>query len=210
MRRHLVALVVLLLLLLSIQKAVAASWVFQPSQFSHNPETGERVGQYAPKRPAYVRIDPTYRQSGYRHHRQVLRGAGGSVDRRHIVETWGDGEQIRPYGEWLFPFRAGATPYGPWGNPQGPWTLPFESWVNPYGLGQLPYPPWGNWGQSPYYPSPYPPGGYLPGHNPKPVPHGPKPGRSSSKKQGQRGSYPGGYGGQAVGGHPSGQRGGRK
>jgi len=82
-----------------------------------------------------------------------LRGPDGSADRLHVVETWGAGDAIRPYGEWLFPYRAGATPYGPWGNPQGPWTMPFDSWVNPYGL----------WNRSPLS-SPYPvPYGTSPG-----------------------------------------------
>lgn len=98
-----------------------------------------------------VAVDPTYMQSGYRHYRSSIR-VGGSADHVHVVQTWGLGELIRPYGEWLYPFRAGATPFGPWGNPQGPWTTPFGSWINPYGLGQLPNPPW----FFPPYPVPYP------------------------------------------------------
>jgi hypothetical protein len=116
------------------------SWIFQPSYFSHEPASGERVAQYAPEPTSYLRDDPTYLQSGYRHNQTFIRGADGSADRMHIVETWGKGDQIRPYGEWEFPYRAGATPYGPWGNPQGPWTVPFDSWQNPYGLMQhFPY-----------------------------------------------------------------------
>ncbi len=116
-----------------------ANWIFRPSHYSHDPNTGERVAQYAEKEPSYAPRDPTYVKSGYRHRRLTTRSLDGSVDRLHLVETWGHGEQIRPYGEWQRPFRAGATPYGPWGNPGGPWTTPFESWDNPYGLGRLPY-----------------------------------------------------------------------
>ena len=141
MRRHLVLLVVLSAFAPAVGRA-ADSWIFRPSHYTHDPESGQRVSQYAPKQPAYVRADPTYMQSGYRHSRSTLRGIGGSVDRRHVVETWGAGEMIRPYGEWQYPYRAGATPYGPWGNAGGPWTLPFDSWSNPYGLGNLPHPPW--------------------------------------------------------------------
>lgn len=133
-----------------------ASWIFRAAKYSHDPTGGRRVDQYAPKAPAYARNDPTYFESGYRHTRSTIRGAGGSVDRMHIVQTWGAGEAIRPYGEWLFPFRAGATPYGPWGNPGGPWTLPFGSWVNPYGLGRLPHPPWPHWPYYPSHPAPHP------------------------------------------------------
>src|SRR3972149_3194254 len=129
MRRHLV-LVILPPAVLSVVAAAQAGWIFQPSHYSHDPRTGERVSQFSPGTPAYVREDPTYQQSAYRQSRTTLR-YGDSSDNLHIVETWGHGESIRPYGEWLFPYRAGATPYGPWGNPQGPWTMPFDSWVNP-------------------------------------------------------------------------------
>jgi len=111
-----------------------ASWIFRSSYYSHDPQTGERVSQYAKPEPSYSRVGGEgYLQSAYRHNATTLR-AGDSADHVHVVETWGEGDRIRPYGEWLFPYRAGATPYGPWGNPQGPWTLPFDSWSNPYGL----------------------------------------------------------------------------
>lgn len=124
------------------------SWVFRASYYSHDPASGDRVAQFAPEKPPYVRIDPTYQQSAYRHNRTSLQ-VGDNYDYLHIVETWGQGEQIRPYGEWLYPYRAGATPYGPWGNPQGPWTTPFGSWSNPYGLGRMPGFYWGPGGMMP-------------------------------------------------------------
>ncbi len=122
--------------------AEASKWLFMPSNYSHTPDGQSRVAQYRPLPEPVARYDPTYSQSAYRHTESHLRG-GRSADRLHIVETWGLGEYLRPYGEWERPFREGATPFGPWGNPQGPWTTPFGSWVNPYGLGRLPYPPWG-------------------------------------------------------------------
>lgn len=121
-----------LLCLAGLPAARAESWIFRPSYFSHN-DQGERVAQYEQPAPAYARVGENYLQSGFRHNHTQIR-VGGSEDNVHVVETWGDGQWIRPYGEWEFPFRAGATPYGPWGNPQGPWTLPFDSWSNPYGL----------------------------------------------------------------------------
>ncbi|MCL4191226.1 MAG: hypothetical protein KJZ87_05735 [Thermoguttaceae bacterium] len=141
-----------LVLLALAASSAQASWVFNPSYFSHDPASGERAIQYAPGIAPPAPYAPDYRQGAYRHKQTVLRKADGSVDRRHVVETWGGGEYIRPYGEWERPFREGATPFGPWGNPQGPWTTPFGSWVNPYGLGQLPHPPWPHYG----YPVPYP------------------------------------------------------
>jgi hypothetical protein len=127
----------------------ASNWVFEPSYFSHDPATGKRVAQYAPLPKVYLRQDPTYQESGFHYTQHLLRGPGGSLDAYHLVQTWGNGDRIRPYGEWQRPYRAGATPYGPWGNAQGPWTMPFDSWQNPYGLGRLRNPPWMT------YPAPY-------------------------------------------------------
>ena len=121
----------------------AQSWIFQPSYYSHSPQ-GERVAQFQPEAAIASPGDPNYMVSGYRHTRSTIRGAE-SYDHLHVVRTWGLGEFLRPYEEWEFPFRPGATPYGPWGNPQGPWTLPFDSWRNPYGLGRLPGLPWWPW-----------------------------------------------------------------
>jgi hypothetical protein len=157
-----------------------ASWIFEPSYFSHNPDTGKRVAQYTPIPHVYRTIDPTYQESGFRYTQQFLRGAGSSFDALHLVQTWGQGDMIRPYGEWKYPYRAGATPYGPWGNPQGPWTMPFDSWVNPYGLGGLRNPPWPvypyNSGPVPVPGNSYSPGmpgmGYGPGNGIAPMPYG--------------------------------------
>lgn len=139
-------------------KAAAAkgksAWAFKPSYYSHDPASGRRVTQYAQGEKAYARID-NYRRSGYRQQRIKIKGVSGSTDNIHIVETWGDGENIRPYGEWQRPYRDGATPYGPWGNARGPWTTPFQSWENPYGLGRLRHPPWPHYPEYPQYQSPY-------------------------------------------------------
>jgi hypothetical protein len=157
MKRHLVLPVALsAFALASCSPAAAQSWIFQRSTYSHDPATGERLIQYRHEKRSYLRDDDTYLESGYRQIHVGLLGADGSYDHTHVVQTWGLGELIRPYGEWQFPYRAGATPFGPWGNPSGPWTLPFDSWQNPYGLGKLPNQPYG-----PYY-SPNG-GGYGPG-----------------------------------------------
>jgi len=160
MKRHLVFVVTLSAAAGCCGLASGSGWVFRPSYYSHDPASAERVVQYEAPRKALAPNDPTYAQSGYRQHRASVQ-VGGSYDHLHIVETWGAGESIRPYGEWEFPYRAGATPYGPWGNPSGPWTTPFGSWDNPYGLGKLPYPPWPYPGPGPY-PGPYssPPAGF--------------------------------------------------
>jgi len=168
MRRH--TLIETALAICAVSLFCGSDWGFRPSYYTHDPATGQRVSQYAQPAPSYGLAASNYQQSGYRHNTTSIRGPNGS-DHMHIVETWGDGANIRPYGEWLYPYRAGATPYGPWGNPQGPWTLPFDSWMNPYGLMQ----PRG-------YPMPYaqlPPGmmhqGGMPGMGQGMGPGGPQP-----------------------------------
>lgn len=141
MRLHHAISLVLSFLPISTAAASEMSWMFQPGYYTHSPLTGKRVAQYEPETPAYVSVDPTYQESGYRH--ETFQAGNDIVN---IVQTWGAGTAIRPYGEWLYPYRAGATPYGPWGNPQGPWTLPFDSWRNPYGLNRLPYSGYGQGG----------------------------------------------------------------
>jgi hypothetical protein len=146
----------------------ADSWIFQPSYFSHSPQTGERVAQYAEPAVAYARGGENYLQSGYRHNTIDMPGANGGGDHIHVVETWGLGDQIRPYGEWLYPFRPGAVPYGPWGYPQGPrgalpnpygsmQGYPSYPYANPYGAGYGPGAGIGPGGPpAPYpYPAPY-------------------------------------------------------
>jgi hypothetical protein len=125
-------------LLTSAATASEMSWMFQPGYYTHSPVTGKRVAQYEPEKPSYVVVDPTYQESGYRH--QLIQNG---TEWLNLVQTWGAGTAIRPYGEWEYPYRAGATPYGPWGNPQGPWTLPFDSWQNPFAVNRWPsYCPW--------------------------------------------------------------------
>jgi len=157
MRRHLaLAIAAAAIGLVTARCARAESWIFLRSSFTHDPATGDRVAQFAPKKASYARTDATYVQSAYRHQRSTIR-AGSSTDHTHIVETWGAGDRIRPYGEWQRPYREGATPYGPWGNPAGPWTTPFGSWRNPYGLGRLPYYYWPPRLYGPYHPGPFRP-----------------------------------------------------
>ena len=184
MRRHLAFLIAAAAVAPAAASEMQPSWIFKPSTYSHDPATGQRVDQYAAKDPAYVRLDDTYQQSGYRHIRSNLR-VGGSADRLHVVQAWGAGEGIRPYGEWQRPFRAGATPYGPWGNSQGPWTMPFDSWINPYGSWNQPY-----WGQGYQRGGGYPPAtpyGSAPGSphgGPHGAPHGTPPGAPAGPPHG--------------------------
>lgn len=94
--------------------AHAAGWVFAPGQYTHSPETGQRVDQYAQVGPVYIYPDPTYVKSGYRHTRSSSTGRNGARN-LHVVEEWGN--EVRPYGEWQFPFRPYSVPYQLWGEP---------------------------------------------------------------------------------------------
>jgi len=89
MRQYLFA--VVLLLAAGNSALAGGSWIFQPSTYSHNLQTGDRVAQYAAKPPVYGPSDPTYKQIAYIHKRTAMRGVGGSVERHHYVETWGTG-----------------------------------------------------------------------------------------------------------------------
>ena len=105
MRLHHTNLFALYVLLIPVAHASDVSWMFRPSFYTHSPETGLRVAQYQPERPAYATCDPTYQESGYRHE---LIQAGN--DWLNLVQTWGQGTAIRPYGEWEYPFRAARRP----------------------------------------------------------------------------------------------------
>ena len=117
-------------------RAHATDWILAPSYYSHDPETGRRVTQYAQVGPVYVYPRPDYLKSGYRHMHSAVRGVRGT-DHTHVVEQWG--RPVRPYGEWRFPYRPYSVPYDLWG-PQ------YDVWASPYGRGP--------WGPAPYYGSP--------------------------------------------------------
>jgi hypothetical protein len=113
--------------LIAAPPARAADWITAPSYYTHSPETGERVRQYAPIGPFYRVSRQDYQRSGYWHTRSSIQ-AGGSADHLHIVEEWG--RPVRPYGEWRFPYRPFSVPYGAW----GPQFFGFPSY-GPYGYG---------------------------------------------------------------------------
>jgi hypothetical protein len=134
MRLHHSIFFILTASLLPAAQASDVSWIFRPAYYTHSPVTGQRVAQYAAEQPSIVPVDPTYQESGYRH--QLIQVG---TEWLNLVQTWGAGTAIRPYGEWEYPYRPGATPYGPWYNPQGPWMRPSGSWQNPYDPNRPPY-----------------------------------------------------------------------
>ncbi len=67
------------------------SWIFSKSRFSHDPDTGARVSQYAMKPPIEALPDPRDITSGYSRTRTVLRGADGSSNTYYRVQSYGNG-----------------------------------------------------------------------------------------------------------------------
>jgi len=96
--------------------ADAADWISDPSYFTHSPQTGTRVTQYAPVGPFFLQPRPDYVESGFHHERSSIR-VGDSSDNYVRTTRWG--EPVRPYGEWQFPYRPYSVPYDMWG-PQFP------------------------------------------------------------------------------------------
>lgn len=129
-------------LVLSASSACGQNWLAEPSYFTHDRATGQRVNQYY-QRTSVIHTPSPYR-SVYRHTRSSLQ-VGDSVDQYHSVERYG--EPVRPYGEWRFPYRPFSVPYPQWGPiyPGGGFGFPFVP--TPYGGGGG----GGNWG--PYGPS---------------------------------------------------------
>src|SRR5687767_10592644 len=63
-----------------VSQPTTESWVFAPSRYTHDPETGSRVAQYSMKPPIEPLDDQRLVTSGYSRSRTVIRGSDGSVD----------------------------------------------------------------------------------------------------------------------------------
>jgi hypothetical protein len=117
-----------------------STWAFARSRYTHDPETGARVAQYAMKPPIEPLDDPRLVTSGYSRSRVVLRGADGSADTYYRVTNYGNGrggldaEWERFHDAWrgstigggnyqVFPGTFGFGGYGGgpvYGGPGGP------------------------------------------------------------------------------------------
>ncbi len=71
--------------------AQAESWIFSQGRYTHDPDTGGRVAQYAMKPPIEPLPDARAITSGYRRTRTVLRGTDGSADTSYQVQSYGNG-----------------------------------------------------------------------------------------------------------------------
>lgn len=109
----------------------AGDWVTWRSFYTHRTETGNRVQQYSKPPESQVPQDSSFQTSGFTHIRSSL-NFGQSADNYHRVQQWGT--DVRPYGEWRFPYRPYSAPYPMWGEPYGG--------LNIGGFGGYPYPPY--------------------------------------------------------------------
>lgn len=98
------------LIIIASLLCLGADWMTMPSYYTHR--DGKRVTQFAPKEPAIVQHPMTI-ESGYHHTESVI-----GRDRLHITREWG--RQVRPYGEWRFPYRPYSVPYPYWGPQPAP------------------------------------------------------------------------------------------
>jgi hypothetical protein len=107
------------------------SWIFRPSTYSHDPETGARVAQYMRTPPVEPLPDERMVTSRYRRSRTNLRGVDGAVDTYYEVQAWGNGrggidaEWERFHDAWKESYLQGgyynqSPGYGGWNN-YGPW-----------------------------------------------------------------------------------------
>ncbi len=94
--------------------SAAVDWTSLPSTFTHR--EGVQVDQFASAVQPTTYADELRSTSVYRHHRSSLQG-GNSTDHYHRVDEYGG--NVRPYGEWRYPYRPYSVPYQGWG-PQLP------------------------------------------------------------------------------------------
>lgn len=94
-------------------RARKVDWTTMASTYTHDVQ-GQRVDQHSRGIEPVTIARPDYQRSGYRQYRSSLQ-AGSSADHIHIVDQWGD--NVRPYGEWRYPYRPFSVPYGAWGPP---------------------------------------------------------------------------------------------
>lgn len=139
--------------------AAQGSWAFAPAAYTHDPQTGARVAQYAAHEPVEGLPDPRQTVSRYWRTRTNLRGADGSQDTIYEVRSFGntlggfDAQRERGYDaslrtlRSLEPFR--RNPYLFFGGLQGfgygfpgyPGAVPGTPVPAPQGALQTPYPP---------------------------------------------------------------------
>ncbi len=163
----------------------ADDWMTWSSTYTHSPQTGQRIDQYASGEQPISPYREDFTRSGFRHFRSTLQ-AGQSADNMHIVEQWG--QPVIPYEQWRFPFRPYAVPYDAWG-PQAPYGITNSSIQLGVGAG-----PWGGQAGGPHRPAPG--SGSGPGYGPT-VGYGPGYGAGgyaspgNDAPAGQEGNFPG-------------------
>lgn len=151
----------LLLALLTLPSLAIAggSWAFAPGAFTHEPQSGRRVVQYANHEPVEGLPDPRQTVSRYWRSRTTLPGPNGSQDTIYEVRSFGntlggfDAQRERGFDaqletlDALRPFRAnpylffgGMQGFG-YGTPGYPAAVPGAPVPAPQGAVQTPWQP---------------------------------------------------------------------
>jgi hypothetical protein len=88
--KRLLGVVLLLAICLSSAGAAAAaeSWMFEPSYYSHKPETPVQVGRRARGGPFYTRPQGAYFNGGFRRLRSTINVGGYVYDNLNLFESW--------------------------------------------------------------------------------------------------------------------------
>jgi hypothetical protein len=68
--------------------AGAASWIFKPSYYSHEPATPIQIGRQSAGGPVFTRPWGEYVRSGYRHVQSTIGPSGAGYDHTHVFESW--------------------------------------------------------------------------------------------------------------------------
>jgi hypothetical protein len=74
--------------LLGAAPALAETWMFRPSYYTHNPTTHVRIGRQYSEGPIYSRPQGGYVRSGYRNMRSTIQVGGNTYDHTNVWESW--------------------------------------------------------------------------------------------------------------------------
>lgn len=89
MKSHLAALVFAVAVIASPLSALAESWIFRPSYYSHDPVTNVRIGRQYSAGPVFTRPTGGYISGGWRWQNASIIIGGQMFDNYNYFESWG-------------------------------------------------------------------------------------------------------------------------
>jgi hypothetical protein len=76
------------LALLGAAPALAETWMFRASYYTHHPTTHVRIGRQYSAGPVYTRPQGEYVNTGYRNLHSTIRVGGHTYDHTNVWESW--------------------------------------------------------------------------------------------------------------------------